>query len=266
MVSLARDAEDSGWDGFFIWDHIGGYDNTIADPWVVLGAVAASTAKIRIGTAVTPVPRRRPQKLARETVTVDRLSNGRMVFGVGSGPGAAEFDDMGDAPEGRIRGEMLDEALDLISALWTGEEVVHEGDHYTMRGATFRPKPVQEPRIPVWVGGFWPNKRPMQRAARWDGVIPLFRTDDHDDIGQLVDCIAFIKSEREDSGPFDVAYPGVTPGDSPAAARAIVEKYEDAGATWWLESIAPYRYDRGFDEPWQTETLRARVLAGPPIG
>lgn len=263
MVSLARNAEEAGWDGFFIWDHLGGWDNTMVDPWVVLGAIAVSTSTIRIGTAVTSVPRRRPQKLARETVTVDRLSDGRMIFGVGSGPGAAEFDDMGDVPAGRVRGEMLDEALDVITSLWTGKEVNHVGNHYTITGATFEPTPVQDPRIPIWVGGFWPNKKPMRRAAKWDGVIPLFRTDD-DDLQLVADCVRFIESERDVSEPTDVAYPGVTPGDDPAAARAIVERYAEVGVTWWLESISPDRYGCGFTEPWDTERLRARVLAGPP--
>ena len=172
MVSLATDAEATGWDGFFIWDHIGGFDNNMVDPWVALGAVAAATTTITIGTTVTPVPRRRPQKLARETTTVDRLSGGRFVFGVGSGEGAAEFDDMGENTVHRERGEMLDEALDVITRLWTGERVDHRGTHYTVEGARFAPTPVQTPRIPIWVGGFWPYTRPMKRAARWDGVMP----------------------------------------------------------------------------------------------
>jgi len=263
MVALAVAAEDSGWDGFFIWDHLGGWKNSMVDPWVALGAIAVATSTIRIGTAVTPIPRRRPQKLARETVTVDRLSGGRFTFGVGSGPGAAEFDDMGEVSAGPVRGEMLDEALDVITHLWSGEPVDHVGDHYKITGAEFEPVPVQQPRIPIWVGGFWPNKKPMRRAARWDGVMPLFRTED-DDSPLVKECVAFIESERESSEPFDVAYPGVTPGDDADAARAIAERYEDAGVTWWLEAIAPFRYGAGYEEPWNTEALRGRVLAGPP--
>jgi alkanesulfonate monooxygenase SsuD/methylene tetrahydromethanopterin reductase-like flavin-dependent oxidoreductase (luciferase family) len=265
MVSLAIDAEASGWDGFFIWDHIGGFKNTMVDPWVALGAVAQATATITIGTTVTPVPRRRPQKLARETTTIDQLSRGRFVFGVGSGEGAPEFDDMGENTVHRERGAMLDEALDVITQLWTGERVNHRGTHYTVESARFAPTPVQTPRIPIWVGGIWPNKKPMRRAARWDGVMPLVDyTDDETELTDLRACVDYILSYRETDDPFDVVYSGVTPGDNPTRAAEIVGSFADAGATWWLEPIAPYRYDEGFAEPWNTEKLRERVLQGPP--
>ncbi len=265
MVSLAVDAEASGWDGFFIWDHIGGFDNTMVDPWVALGAVAQATTTIRIGTTVTPVPRRRPQKLARETTTVDRLSGGRFVFGVGSGEGAPEFDNMGENTVHRERGAMLDEALDVITKLWTGERVDHRGEHYTIEGARFIPTPVQQPRIPIWVGGIWPHTRPMRRAARWDGVMPLLRLSEGEGEPEaLRACVDYILAHRESDGPFDVVYSGVTPGDDPTRAADIVGSFADSGATWWLEPIAPYRYDEGFSEPWNTEELRTRVLQGPP--
>ncbi len=265
MVSLAIDAEESGWDGFFIWDHIGGFKNTMADPWVALGAVAQATATITIGTTVTPVPRRRPQKLARETTTVDRLSGGRFVFGVGSGEGAPEFDKMGENTDHRARGEMLDEALDVITQLWSGEPVDHRGTYYTVEGARFVPTPVQTPRIPIWVGGFWPYTRPMRRAARWDGVMPLLRLEEGEiETEALRACVDYIAAHREISDPFDVVYSGVTPGDDPERAAEIVGAFADAGATWWLEPIAPYRYDEGMAEPWDTERLRERVLQGPP--
>ena len=265
MVNLATDAEASGWDGFFIWDHIGGFENAMVDPWVALGAVAQATSTITIGTTVTPVPRRRPQKLARETSTVDRLSGGRFVFGVGSGEGAPEFDSMGENTVHKERGAMLDEALDVITELWTGESVNHRGAYYTVEGARFAPTPVQKPRIPIWVGGFWPYKRPMRRAARWDGVMPLLRLSDGESEAEaLRACVDYISSHRETTAPFDVVYSGVTPGDDPTRAAEIVGPLADAGATWWLEAIAPYRYDEGFAEPWNTEKLRERVLRGPP--
>jgi alkanesulfonate monooxygenase SsuD/methylene tetrahydromethanopterin reductase-like flavin-dependent oxidoreductase (luciferase family) len=265
MVSLATDAEASGWDGFFIWDHIGGFKNAMVDPWVALGAVAQATTTITIGTTVTPVPRRRPQKLARETTTVDQLSGGRFVFGVGSGEGAPEYDNMGENTVHRERGAMLDEALDLITRLWTGEPVDHRGTYYTVEGARFVPTPVQTPRIPIWVGGIWPFTRPMRRAARWDGVMPLLRLSEGESEAEaLRACVDYISSHRESGDPFDVVYSGVTPGDNPTRAAEIVGSFADAGATWWLEPIAPYRYDEGFAEPWNTEKLRERVLQGPP--
>lgn len=265
MVSLANDAEANGWDGFFIWDHIGGFENSMVDPWVALGAVAQATNTIMLGTTVTPVPRRRPQKLARETTTVDRLSGGRLVFGVGSGEGAPEFEDMGENPVHKERGAMLDEALDVITQLWTGERVHHRGPHYTVDGAKFVPTPVQQPRIPIWVGGFWPYTRPMRRAARWDGVMPLLRlSDGESETAALQSCVAYIRAHRETDEAFDVVYSGVTPGDEPERAADIVGSFADAGATWWLEPIAPYRYGDGFAEPWDTGKLRERVLQGPP--
>jgi alkanesulfonate monooxygenase SsuD/methylene tetrahydromethanopterin reductase-like flavin-dependent oxidoreductase (luciferase family) len=265
MVSLAESAEANGWDGFFIWDHIAGYDNTMCDPWAALGAVAQATERIRIGTTVTPVPRRRPHKLARETVTVDRLSGGRLVFGVGSGEGPPEYDRLGEPADHRVRGEMLDEALDVITRLWSGEVVDHVGTHYRVEGARFRPTPLQQPRIPVWVGGVWPHRRPMRRAAKWDGVIPLFDLpEDAGDLAALRACLTYIKEHRSSDGPFDVVYTGTTPGHDRERTREIVERYRDAGVTWWLESIAPYRDGRGFGEPWDLERLRERVLQGPP--
>lgn len=265
MVSLATDAEASGWDGFFIWDHIGGFNNTMVDPWVALGAVAQATTSITIGTTVTPVPRRRPQKLARETTTVDRLSGGRFVFGVGTGEGAPEFDNMGENIVHKERGAMLDEALDVITQLWTGERVNHRGIHYTLEDAVFVPNPIQTPRIPVWVGGLWPYTKPMRRAARWDGVMPLLRVSDgENETDALRACVDYISSHRESDDHFDVVYSGVTPGSNPTRAAEIVGSFADAGATWWLEPIAPYRYDEGFAEPWNTEKLRERVLQGPP--
>ncbi len=265
MVQLAVDAEANGWDGFFIWDHIGGFKNTIVDPWVALGAVAQATSTITIGTTVTPVPRRRPQKLARETTTVDRLSGGRFVFGVGSGEGAAEFDNMGENTVHRERGVMLDEALDVITKLWTGEKVNHRGEHYTVVGAKFAPTPVQQPRIPIWVGGLWPYKKPMRRAARWDGVMPLLRISEGEtETGALRACVDYITAHRATDDPFDVVYSGETPGDDPAQAAEILGSFAEAGVTWWLEPIAPYRDGHGFAEPWDTARLRERVLQGPP--
>ena len=264
MVSLAVEAEASGWDGFFIWDHIGGFDNTMVDPWVALGAVALATEHIRLGTTVTPVPRRRPHKLARETVTVDRLSNGRLIFGVGTGEGVAEFDHLGETVDHRVRGDMLDEALEVITDLWRANRVDRSGRHYRVEQTTFVPPPVQQPRIPVWVGGIWPHRKPMRRAANWDGVIPLFDTNDESDLDQLSACIDYISERRSIDTPFDVVYTGVTPGADSTRAQEIVASYRERGVTWWLEAIAPYRYDRDFAEPWDLEILRERVLQGPP--
>ena len=273
VVQLAVDAEANGWDGLFLWDHIkppfgddhgSGIGRHVVDPWVALAAAAVATDRICLGTAVTPVPRRRPHKLARETASLDRLSNGRVVLGVGSGEGVGEYDQLGEEADHPTRGAMLDEALELITRLWSGTEVDHVGAHYRVEGARFLPGPVQEPRIPIWVGGVWPHRRPMRRAAHWDGVVPLLSEWQGQDLGQLKDCIEFIRRHRTDEGPFDVVYPGITPGDRPDEASAEVAMYREAGVTWWLEAIAPYRFEPDIDQPWDFERLRERVLQGPP--
>src|SRR5437870_13324307 len=173
LSELALEAEDAGWDGFFIWDHISwGMSGTpMVDPWVALTAVALNTSRIRFGPMVTPLPRRRPTKIARETVSLDRLSDGRFILGVGIGQGEDEWENLGDEGDPKVRGAMLDEALDLLEQLWSGQPVNHEGTYYTVKHSIYVPTPVQEPRIPIWVAGVWPNKKPFRRAARWDGVV-----------------------------------------------------------------------------------------------
>lgn len=273
VIRLAVDAEENRWDGLFLWDHIAtpfggaeghGVGHHVVDPWVALAAAATATHRIRLGTAVTPVPRRRPHKLARETASLDRLSGGRVVLGVGTGEGSSEYDRFGEEEDHRARGDMLDEALDIITQLWSGIEVNHTGPHYRVEGAQFLPTPVQEPRIPIWVGGVWPNRRPMRRAARWDGVIPLLPEPGGQDIDTLTRCIDFVRQQRAGDDPFDVAYMGISPGDQAADAAAQVAAYRDVGVTWWLEAIAPYRFENGIDQPWDLERLRERVLQGPP--
>ncbi len=187
-----------------------------------------------------------------------------MVLGVGTGEGAGEYDQLGEEPDHVTRGDMLDEALDIITQLWLGADVEHAGPHYRIEGARFLPTPVQEPRIPIWVGGVWPNRRPMRRAARWDGVIPLLPKWQEEDFDCLTRCIDYIRQHRTGDDPFDVVYPGSTPGDQTDEAAAQVAAYRDVGVTWWLEAIAPYRFDPGIDEPWDFERLRERVLQGPP--
>ena len=163
VAELAARAEARGWDGFFVWDHVAYREpvRELADPWITLAAVAVATERLRIGTLVTPVPRRRPHQLARETVTLDRLSGGRLVFGVGLGSEVTgEFDParFGEEGDQRARAVLLDDGLDKLARYWDG---------------VFEPRPVQRPRIPVWVGARWPNRRPLRRAARWDGLFPI---------------------------------------------------------------------------------------------
>ena len=210
LAELARDAEAAGWDGFFIWDHIAVEEHLpMVDPWVGLAAAAMTTSRIMLGATVTPLPRRRPWKLARETVSLDRLSGGRLIVGVGIGLGTGEWDDLGEETDPRVRGAMLDEGLDVLTGLWTGEAFSYDGAYYTVKEAVFRPTPVQQPRIPVWVGGWWPNKAPFRRAARWDGIFPLYSHWDNSP-ERLAEVVAYTRAHRTSDAPFDVVAMGTT--------------------------------------------------------
>lgn len=265
VAALAREAEAAGWDGFFLWDHIQfwrGFREPMADPWVALAAVAVATERIRLGPLVTPIARRRPWKLARETVTLDHLSGGRLILGVGLGfPPDAEFQMFGEDGDGRVRAGKLDEGLAILTGLWRGEPFSFQGAHFHVDEVTFQPRPVQAPRIPVWVAGMWPNRAPFRRAARWDGVAPMLRdaTLDGalmtpDDLHAITDYIA--RQRGDAAGPFDVVLGGRTPGDDPAAGAATVAAYAGAGLTWWIEGCDPLRGT--LDE------MRRRIAQGPP--
>ncbi len=174
LVDLGVRAERAGWDGFFLWDHAHGSPAMpvpTADPWVVLGALAVQTRSVRLGTTVTAPARRRPQKLARETVTVDRLSGGRCVLGVGLGEPPEEYTAYGDTAERAELAARLDESLEVLTSMWSGERFDHHGEHLTVEDAQFLPPPVQQPRIPIWVSCLYPHTRPLARAARYDGVL-----------------------------------------------------------------------------------------------
>lgn len=174
LVELGIVAEAAGWDGLFLWDHLYGSPSfavPMADPWVVLGALAVRTERLMLGTAITPLPRRRPEKVAREAATVDRLSSGRMVLGAGMGNPPEEYQGFGESAEPHRLAGRLDEALEVIAGLWTGDVLNHRGEHFTVIDAKFLPVPVQHPRIPVWTACLAPHRTPLARAARWDGVV-----------------------------------------------------------------------------------------------
>ncbi|MBW3537834.1 MAG: LLM class flavin-dependent oxidoreductase, partial [Actinobacteria bacterium] len=170
-AELAGVAEEAGWDGYFCWDALPVRPEppAVYDPWVILSAVAMATTRMRIGSCIAVVPRYPPHVLARTLVSLDVLSNGRLILGVGIGDGGASSEAFGDAGEARVRAEKLDEALDVITRLWSGEEVNHRGQHFVVEGFTLAARPVQRPRIPIWVGGDSPPA--LRRAARWDGWI-----------------------------------------------------------------------------------------------
>jgi probable F420-dependent oxidoreductase len=268
---LARGAEQAGWDGYFIWDHVAlWWDRAlpVCDPWVTLAAIAAETERIHIGAMVTPVARRRPWKLARETVTLDHLSGGRLVFGIGTGDNPHEFENLDEETDMKVRGDMLDEGMEVLAGLWSGEPFSHDGTHYHVQQAHFLPPPVQRPRIPVWVAGFWPGKRPFRRAARWDGAFPLPRNLNAPPyqltVQQVKEMMAYINTYRDTDAPFDVLLSNVQfPGDDPEAFKASMAAYAEAGVTWWLEQVNPWRFGWQETGPWPVEAMQEYVLAGP---
>ncbi len=257
-VDLALAAEDAGWDGFFIWDHIwASWKGTmgVVDPWIVLAAVAAKTEEIKIGPMVTPIPRRRPSKLARETASLDNLSNGRLVLGVGLGGSPEEFDHFGDTPDPKARGKMLDEGLEVLTGLWSGEPFSFEGEYYQQKEVTFLPRPVQK-KIPIWVAGYWPKKAPFKRAARYDGVFPLEEGDDGLTIDGLKDILSLIEKERGDLLNYDVVVSGDTTGNNTMEDAEKIQICTDAGMTWWLEYL--------LDSRMTPKEIMERVKQGPP--
>jgi alkanesulfonate monooxygenase SsuD/methylene tetrahydromethanopterin reductase-like flavin-dependent oxidoreductase (luciferase family) len=224
----------------------------------MLAAMALRTERIRLGTTVTPLARRRPWKVAREAVTLDHLSNGRLILGVGSGvSGELSFAAFGEEADARTRGEMLDEGLAILDGLWSGQPFSFAGTHYTVGDVTFLPAPMQRPRLPIWVGGGWPKRGPLRRAAKWDGVIPYKHSDTWtwEDLtpDEIRAMKASIEREREFSTPFDIAVGGRSRRADWEAERAWIRSVAEAGATWWTESISTV----------PLEEMRAQVAAGP---
>jgi alkanesulfonate monooxygenase SsuD/methylene tetrahydromethanopterin reductase-like flavin-dependent oxidoreductase (luciferase family) len=245
VVAMAVDAEAAGWDGVFLWDHMQwdtGLGLDVHDPWVLLGAMASRTERVRLGTLVTPLARRRPWMVAKHVTTLDHLSGGRAVLGVGLGvPADTDFGAFGDPEADRERAAVLDDGLELIDRLLRGGPVDHQGPRFQVR-AELRPAPVQQPRPPIWVAATVPYLQPLRRAARWDGVAPLGKsavpTPD-----ELADYLAL----HEQPPDWDVvAFQGP---DIPAA------DYAAAGATWLIDSEWPVG-------DWVAD-LRARIRSGP---
>jgi alkanesulfonate monooxygenase SsuD/methylene tetrahydromethanopterin reductase-like flavin-dependent oxidoreductase (luciferase family) len=223
-------------------------------------AVAATTERVRLGVMVCILARRRPQKVARETASLDVLSGGRLVFGAGLGSEwQAEFAGFGEDPDPRVRADRLDEGLDVLAGLWSGEPFSYAGSHYEVAETVFRPTPVQRPRIPVWIAGRWPARRPFRRAARWDGLFAIHREVDQTQTmtpEQLSEIVTYARAHRETEAPFDVVIEGQTAGDGGSADRERVEGLRAVGLTWWIENLGWFRGSLG--------AMRERIEAGPP--
>jgi len=258
-VEMAVVAEEAGWDGFFLWDHLTfPYPSVpMEDPWVLLGAAAARTSRIRLGTLVTPLPRRRPQVVAKQLTTLDNLSRGRAVLGVGLGGDPGDFTHFGEDARSIVRAKKLDEALDVITRLWSGESVDHKGEHYTVEGATLLPTPVQKPRIPIYVGG--DKAGALRRAARYDGWVPGGSAPaagfDGLSLKTVKASVGKIKLMRTAHTPFEVLYTVDFPGDKRGRKRLISDA-ADAGVTWLIENVYGLRHT--------TEKALSIIKKGPP--
>ena len=236
LVDLGVRAEASGWDGVFLEDYVvfqGDPTAPTCDPWVALAALAVGTERIRLGTKVTPLARRRPWNVARQAVAIDQLSNGRMILGAGLGDIGdhvvrdASFTHFGETGEARVRAAKLDEALEVIAGLWTGEPFSFSGVHFQVREVTFRPRSVQVPRIPIWIGGGYPIPGPTTRALRWDGSM-LYRAADGEDL-EAAD-VAWIRAAAP-KPDYDISVRAPRSGDRQADAQRL-GALEAAGATW----------------------------------
>jgi alkanesulfonate monooxygenase SsuD/methylene tetrahydromethanopterin reductase-like flavin-dependent oxidoreductase (luciferase family) len=254
VARLSAEADEAGWHGVFVWDNIRFQDPVVevADPWITLAAMAAATERIRLGPMVTPLARRRPVKVAQETATLDRLSAGRLTLGVGLGSDgfAGEYSKTGEELDDRRRASMLDESLEILGAAWSGEPVHHRGEHYTVDGMRFLPRPVQRPGVPVWVAGYYGKPKPMRRAARYQGFFPL-GVERPEQLAEIVDDVAAVRKEagRDPAEPYDVVV-ALEPGEDPAP-------YAAAGATWWLVAF-----------PWDAlsvDEVRAVIRDGPAV-
>jgi alkanesulfonate monooxygenase SsuD/methylene tetrahydromethanopterin reductase-like flavin-dependent oxidoreductase (luciferase family) len=261
VAELAREVEEAGWDGVFYWDGICVGAMETYDPWVVMAAMAMRTERVRIGAVLTPPARRRPWKLARETATLDHLSGGRLVLPVGLGAiDDGGFSRVGEPTDKKVRAQLLDESLDILTGLWGGEPFSYEGEHYKMEEMTFRPPPVQRPRIPIWVVGAWPSRKSMRRALRYDGVLAATVNGNAESPGVTPETIreikAYAEKNRDDATPFDIVWEGQTPGGDPERTASIVRPYAEAGVTWWIESP--------WTPPNEPEDLHLRISQGPP--
>ncbi len=245
MVDLVGTAAELTWDGLFLWDHVlrpSDEPAEVADTWIQLAAVATATSRIRLGPMITPIVRRRPQKLAREAVTLDHLSEGRLTLGLGLGVDhGGELTRFGEVTDPRARGDVLDEGAALLTELWSGDEVTHRGEHFTADGVRFRPVPVQRPRIPLWFPSNPGGRRPVRRAAHYDGLFPI--RVGRDDLARMVDIVV---AERGGLDGFDIAVLGI-PGVDLDALEAV-------GASWTMWSFLP-------GEP--LAEVRAAVESGP---
>ena len=265
LIALAQDAEEAGWDGIFPWDHMlhkPRADSRVIDPWIALAAIAANTKKMMLGPMVTPLARRRPWKVARESVSLDHLSKGRLILGVGLGSVVRQdFERFGEEIDNKTRGEKLDESLEILQGLWKGEPFGFSGKHYRIEeGTIFLPKPYgDKERIPIWVGGGrlgW-RMKPFRRAARFEGAFPEFTDKEGEIVTKRFEYVAeYIKRYRGNLKDFDF----ITLGKAPPSKKRVKEYFEpilkSGIITWWVERVYSWKGD--------LQQIRGKIREGPP--
>jgi len=253
-IKLAKRGEECGWDGFFLWDHVfppWAADDDVLDPWIILSAIAAQTNEITIGTTVTPLARRRPMMIAREAITIDRLSNGRFILGVGLGS-TGEFKALGEEEDPKTRGDMLDESLEILKGLWSGKPFTFDGKHYKIKEPVkFKP----EGNVKIWVGGNWPNKKPFRRAAKFDGIFPLKAGSDPSLYPQdYQEILSYIRKYRKSLDSFDVVKSILTVGNK--EEDAYIHDFMEIGVNWLLEAF--------WSERCSLKEIQKTIDRGPP--
>ena len=259
VLRLAIEAEDAGWDGVFTWDAISIGKTPVYDPWVMMGAIAGVTERVKIGAMILPLSRRRPWKVAKEAITIDHLSDGRLVLPVALGvPDDVGFSSVNtDSTDRKERAQRLDEVLEILELGQTGETFSYDGQHFQVKDMTISPKPVQD-RIPVWAVAGWPYEKSLARAARWDGIIPVDMSPGKNPFDSvqpdiLREIVAWCSAHHQRETPFDVVIEGKT---KDASDTEYVGAVAEAGATWFIESR--------WDDSETPESLLKRIRKGPP--
>ncbi len=255
LARLATEAESAGWDGFFIWDVLPSNNATI-DPWIALTAITLQTLHLKIGLLATPLARHRPYLVAQRLANLDQLSQGRVICAVGLGYSEETFAAFHEETSHVIRAKKLDEGLEILAGLWTEDSFSYNGEYYALSSTTVLPKPVQSPRIPLWIAGGWPSRAPFRRAARWDGVaLKSINVETHKwlTLDDFHACLTYMQKHRTLDAAFEVIMSGETPTNRQQGID-IVQPFADAGATWWVEE--------GLG--WTLEEFSERIRSGPP--
>ena len=261
LIKMAKEAETAGWDGFVIWDHeAAGGKSPVTDPWVTMGAIAAQTHKMKLGIIITQLAKHSPWKIAKEAATLDQLTDGRFILGIGLGFALErEFKVLGDEHKEKARKAVLDEILEILGDLWTEDDYKISDEHFKED----QPQPDRKKKrpvyIPIWMAGLWPDRLQFRRVAQWNGVLPIAKGYEYNNMmlpEAINDVIEFVGSHRTVDEPFDIIHAGITSGVDHEKDKEIIETYRQAGVTWWMEAITPGRAP--------VEKIIERIKAGPP--